>query len=415
MVRSYRYHIKELSSNVKIFLVGNAILGLGLSIYSLLLNLYLKKLGFNEATIGGLISTSSLGISMIAIPAAFFIEKFHVKHLVVTGMIVSSFFYLCQIGSSTESGIFIFGLLASMFQAVFNISVAPFYLRNSTPQIRVYLFTISSALNMASHFIGYLLGGYLPEIISHLNPDLNQISVYRLSIVFAISLVLISNLMFIQITKVPIPKVSRRFMDGLRQKDWKILSKLIIPKLCFAFGGGLIVPFMNLYLKDRFNFSIKMIGVSYALLQVFIFLGIFITPQIVRKTTNLRFIMGTALLSVPFMITMGLAASVPIVLSSFFMRGMLMNMSGPITSMFEMERVREQDCVFASALILFFYNLVYTSSTRLGGHLIQEYSFDITFVLAAFFYILAIFFYRHFFRKDEIRNSQNNSSYGEAA
>ena len=415
MVRGYHSQFQNLSSNVKIFLAGNAIQGLGLSIYGLLFNLYLKELGYGESSIGGLISTTSLGISMMAIPAAFIIEKFHVKHLVMTGMVMSSLFYFFQILHTAESSLFAFGLLASMFQALFNISVSPFYLRNSTPQVRVYLFTLNSALNMLSHLVGYLIGGYLPEVVHHFNPGMDSVMIYRTSIGLSLGVVFLSNLMFMRIRRVPIPKTKKSLMEGLREKDWSVLSKLILPKLCFAFGGGLIVPFMNLYLKERFDFSIKAIGISYALLQVFIFSGIFITPLLIKRTTHLRFIMGTAMLSIPFMVAMGVAGSVPLVLSCFFMRGMLMNMSSPITSMFEMEHVREQECVFASAVILFFYHLVYTSSTRLGGYLIEEYSFGPTFFTAAFFYGMAIVLYHRFFKKEDELIARNEQSFSEAA
>jgi MFS family permease len=170
----------------------------------------------------------------------------------------------------------------------------------------------------------------------------------------AIMFVFLSNVMFVRIKRAPVLRVKKKIFEGFKEKDWSILAKLIIPKLCFAFGGGLIVPFMNIYLKERFNFSTKTIGVSYAILQLFIFAGIFLTPVLVKKTTRLRFIMLTATLSIPFMLTMGIAGNIVLVLSCFFLRGMLMNMSGPITSMFEMEHVREQECVFASAMILFF-------------------------------------------------------------
>ena len=121
MVRGYHIHIKQLSSNVKLFLAGNAIQGIGLSIYALLFNLYLKKLGYGESSIGNLISTTSLGISLMAIPAAFIIDKFHVKHRVVPGIVLSSVFYFFQVINTSESSLFAFGLLASMFQALFNI------------------------------------------------------------------------------------------------------------------------------------------------------------------------------------------------------------------------------------------------------------------------------------------------------
>lgn len=401
MIGSYFFHFCQFSKNVKIFLLGNALQGIGLSIYGLLFNLYLKEIGFGESTIGIFISTSSLGISLMALPASFIIEKFHVKHLVITGLLFSSFFYFMQIMHIDETSLFIFGLLASMFQALYNISISPFYLRNSTPHQRVHLFTLNSSFNMAAHLVGYLVGGFIPEIILNFFPHLIKMEVFRYAIMASLGFVFASNILFLQIKKVPIPKVKKKLFDGFKEKEWNILAKLIIPKLCFAFGGGLIVPFMNLYLKEKFRLSTEMIGVVYALLQLFIFMGVFFTPTIVRKTTQLRFIIMTGLLSVPFMITMGLTGNITLVLSCFFMRGMLMNMSGPITSMFEMERVGENECVFASATILFFYHLVYTSSTRLGGYLIENYSFGHTFYMAGFFYAVAIYLYYRFFKKED--------------
>lgn len=401
MVHSYHLQFSKISQNVKIFLVGNAIQGMGLSIYSLLFNLYLKELGFGESAIGGLISTTSLGISLMALPAAFIIEKFHVKHLVVTSLFFTSVFYFLQILNVDENSLFTFGLFASMFQALFNISVSPFYLRNSTPDQRVHLFTMNSSLNIFAHFIGYLLGGYLPDLVINFNPELTRVEVYRHSLIFALGIVFFSNLIFLKIKRVPIPKMRKKMFEGMKDKQWRVLGKLIVPKLFLAFGGGLIIPFMNLYLKEKFTFSTELIGLSYATLQFLIFLGIFITPSIIHKTTQLRFIVMTGLFSIPFMVAMGFAGNVGLVLSCFFMRGVLMNMSGPITSMFEMERVREDECVFASATILFFYHMVYTTSTRIGGFLIENFSFAETFYVAGCFYALAITFYYSFFKKED--------------
>jgi predicted MFS family arabinose efflux permease len=334
---------------------------------------------------------------------------------VMTAMIFSSGLYFIQMLNTTQTWLFTFGLLASMFQALFNISVSPFYLRNSNREVRVHLFSLNSALNMIAHLIGYLVGGYLPEMLKHFNPQLGQIDLFRNSIMVALMVVFLSNLIFLKIKRVPVPKIKKSIFEGLKEKDWNTLARLTIPKLCFAFGGGLIVPFINIYLKERFNLSTKMIGISYAALQLFIFLGIFITPVLVKKTTHLKFIMMTATLSIPFMLTMGLTGNIVLVLSCFFLRGMLMNMSSPITSIFEMEHVHENECVFASAVILFFYNLVYTSSTRMGGFLIEKYSFGPTFFMAAFFYLMAIVLYYRFFRQENQVVERNEASFIEAA
>lgn len=415
MVRVYHLHFKKFSPNVKFFLIGNALQGIGLSVYSLLFNLYLKEIGFGESVIGNLISTSSLGISLMALPASFVIDKFHVKHLVVTGLFLSSIFYFLQVLSINQGQIFAFGLLASMFQALFNISLSPFFLRNSGPEERVYLFSLNSSLSMGAHLVGYLLGGFLPQVLNLIKADFSQLEVYRLSIMLALGLVISSNLVFLKIKKVPIPRVKKSILKELKEKEWRILCKLILPKLCFAFGGGLIVPFMNLYLHKKFSLSTQMVGFSYAFLQLMIFMGIFITPTIIRKTTQLKFILLTGILSVPFMITMGLTANITLVLSCFFMRGMLMNMSSPITSIFEMEKVREQECVFASATIMFFYHIVYTFSTRLGGYLIENFSFSQTFYLSATFYGFAIILYYKFFNQSDKDHQSCNFSIKDVA
>ena len=401
MVRAYLTHFQQFSSNVKLFLIGNAINGMGMSIHGLLFNLYLKELGYGETIIGNLISTASLGISLMAIPAALIIDRFHVKHLVITGMAFCSIFYFIQIFHTDVPSLFIFGLVAAMFQALFSISVSPFYLRNSTPEVRVHLFSMNSSLNMGAHLLGYAIGGYLPAIMKWFNNDLTTLESMRGAIIGSLVIVTLSNLIFMKIQRVPIPKQKKRVFEGLREKDWVMLGKLISPKLCLALGSGLTVPFINIYLADKFNFSTKMIGVSYAILQSFIFIGIFVTPVLVKKTTNLKFIMGTAFLAIPFMVGMGMSGNITLVLSCFFMRGMLMNMSSPITSMFEMEKVREKECVFASAIIVFFYHLVYSGSTRLGGYLIETYSFGPTFFMSGASYGLAIILYKKFFTSEE--------------
>jgi MFS family permease len=398
MVQAYLTHFQNFSKNVKIFLLGNALQSVGLSIYGLLFNLYLKELGYGESVIGGLISTTSLGISLMALPAAVIMERMHVKHLVMAGMLFSSVFYFLQIFTTDEASLFTFGLLASMFLALFNISVAPFYLRNSSPKVRVHLFSLNSSMSMMAHLGGYLIGGFLPKLFSLVQPSWSMLEIYRTSIVLALGVVLLSNLLFMRIQKVPIPRATTSFLHGLREKDWMVLGKLILPKLCFAGGAGLIIPFMNIYLKEKFELSTQMIGLAYALLQFFIFVGIFIAPSIIRRTSNLKFILITTALSIPFMVLMGVTGNVGVVLSCFFMRGMLMNMAAPISSMIEMERVKEGDCVFASAIILFAYNLVYTFSTRVGGALIEEFSFGPTFYISAGFYALATVLYFRFFK-----------------
>lgn len=401
-MKTYLHSFRNFSSNVKIFLLGNALVSMGVAIYGLLFNLYLKHMGLGEGMIGNLISTSSLGIALTAIPAAFIIERFHVKHLLIFAMTLSSLFYGAQVLSHSVELLFNLGLMASMFMALFNISVAPFYLRNSNPTERIQLFTMNSCLGIFAQFVGYLIGGFIPTFVRSVTSIDDPITVFKISLMISVFLIFVPNLLFLRITKVAIPKGRIPVFQAIKEQDWSIIIKLTLPKLCFAFGAGLVIPFMNIYLKEKFTLSTKEIGFVFSLLQFFIFVGIFVTPWFMKRTTQLSFIMLTSLISIPFMVFMGVVGNLGVVLSCFFVRGMLMNMSSPITSMFEMERVKEKECVFASAMILFFYHLVYTVSTRIGGFFIENYSFGPTFYLSGLSYVAAVILYYKFFKQEEV-------------
>jgi len=167
----------------------------------------------------------------------------------------------------------------------------------------------------------------------------------------------------------------------------------------------MIIPFMNIYLSQRFKLGSAAVGACFGVMQLFTFAGVIAGPYLVRRMDRLRFILTTALLSVPFMLAMALSSSVVVVIGSFFMRNALMNMSAPVTSLFEMERVREQECLFASAMLIFCYNTAWTFSTQVGGWVIEHHGFRASFLVAACFYVAAVGCYWRFFRGTGMRDA----------
>lgn len=399
MVRNYRQHFQDLPHNLKLFLWGHALMALGNSVHGLLFNLFLRESGLKEGVMGSLASTASLGTALMAFPAAFVLERFAAKPLLLLGLCVSAVCYISQVMSQTIELYTLFGLLGAMGLAIFNISVAPFIFRHTRPEQRVYAFTMNSAFVMGSQLVGFLIGGYLPKLLSMNFPGLSALESYRYAMAVSLAITLLSIWPYSQILRAPVPKLKRPSLSGIREKDWRTLGKLIAPKTAIALGAGMVIPFMNVYLSKRFELDSVAIGTAFGALQLCMFIGIFVSPVAIKRMDRLGFMMLTALLSVPFMLTMAFASSVALVLGSFFMRGMLMNMSGPATSLFEMEKVREAECLFASSMLIFCYNLGWTLSTQVGGWVIESYGFRWSFIAAAALYLTAVGFYWFFFKR----------------
>ncbi len=398
MVRHYRTQFRDLPANLKLFVVGHAVQAFGHAVHALLFNLFLREAGMKEGVMGALASTTSLGVALMAFPSAFVLERFAVKPMLVLGMAMAAGFYLMQVQASTVEMWTFFGLLGAMGTALFNISVAPFILRNTTPEQRVYGYTFNSSAVMGAQLLGYIVGGKVPEALPLLFPDLPRIEAFRWAMTAALGVSFLSFFAYARILRVPAPRLRAPLIGQMREKDWRTLGKLIAPKVCIALGAGMIIPFMNVYLSKRFDMGSSAVGMCFSIAQLCMFTGIFLSPLVVKRMDRLKFILTTAMLSVPFMLAMTFASSFGLVLGSFFMRGMLMNMSGPMTSMFEMERVREQDCLFASSILIFCYNVAWTFSTQVGGWLIETHGFRPSFLIAAAFYTSAVGCYWAFFR-----------------
>lgn len=410
MVRHYHRQFQSLPANLKLFLMGHALQAFGTSIHALLFNLFLGEAGFKEGAMGSLAATTSMGIALVAFPAAFVLERFPVKPLITLGMFLCSAFYVMQVQSSSMETFTMFGLMGAMGLAIFNVSIAPFIYRHTPPDMRVYAFTLNSAASMGAQLVGFMVGGYLPDLVQAVWTELPRLEAYRWSMTVALIISMASFAFYSRIVKAPIPKVKRNFFGELKEKDWKTLGTLIAPKICLALGAGMIIPFINIYLSSRFGLKSAAIGVCFGLLQLFMFMGIFLSPILVKRIDRLKFIILSAALSIPFMLIMAFTSSIPVVLGSFFLRGMLMNMSGPVTSLFEMERVREKECLFASSMLIFCYNTAWTFSTQVGGWVIETQGFQLSFMLAAAFYVAAVGCYFRFFRLRRVQAARDQNA-----
>ena len=399
MVREYMDKIRLISPNARFFLVGGLFNGLGMSVFTLLFNLYLKEFGYSETVIGHILSAGALGAAVIAVPAAMIIERFHLKHILILGTILSSLSYGLQVFFRDIHFILFFSFTATMFITVYRVSVAPFFMRNSTPSERIHLFSLSYAMMMFSQLLGFFIGGFLPKAALSLGLASTMTDAYRFSLYTSIVLTMISVIPFLSIEQRPVPRVKSTFTERIRRYNWGIILRLMIPKIFVGMGAGLVIPFMNLYFKIVFNLSAESIGIYFSVLQVFMFFGMLSAPFLTKRFGMIKSIVLTELLSVPFMLALALTHHLPLAVMAFILRGTLMNMNIPISSNFEMELVKEADQPFTNAISMLAWNGAWTVSAHWGGKIIEEYSFSFSFYITIALYVISAVTYYFFFRR----------------
>ncbi|MCK9331254.1 MAG: MFS transporter [Candidatus Cloacimonetes bacterium] len=399
IIKYYYYHIKLFSSNAKLFLFGGLFNGIGLSVFSLLFNLYLKENGFSESQIGQILSWGSLGAAVVAIPAAILLERVHVRKILIWSTILAGIAYFFAIFSKLLGLIFFFMFLANMFITVYRVSIAPFFMRNSTKKERIFLFSSHHAITMLSQLLGFIIGGYLPKILQSTGITDNISSAYEYSLYISILGTLISILPFLKIQQADIPEKRSNFIQGLTKYNWPIISRLMIPKILVGLGAGLVIPFMNLYFKIVFNADSAKIGSYFSIMQVFLFLGMLSAPQLSKRFGMINTIVLTELFSIPFMLILALSNNLPLAVVAFVARGTLMNLNLPVSANFEMELVNPNEQAFTNAISTLSWQGAWTISSWLGGQIIEKYSFAWSFYVTIVLYFLSACTYYLFFHK----------------
>lgn len=394
-LKEYKVALCSSSKDVRLFIFGNLLFGIGVNLIGLLFNLYCKSLSFTESSIGKLLSSRALGSALVTLPAAFLLSRINLRYLFSIVPIFTGIFYLTIALNNNFSILLSLTLLTGAFSTFFSVAAGPFIMNNTKVEHQMHFFSLNGAIGMLTGVIGNIIGGIFRDI--SLSIIKNEIISYKVSIGFGALIILFSTLIFSQIKYVKIERSSKKTVFSI--SNWKIYIKLLLPTLFIGIGAGLTIPYINLYFKNVFNMSDSLIGIIYGISQFFTFTGIMLGPIIARKLGKPLTIVITQALSIPFIIILTYIKNPVFVVLAFFIRGTLMNMASPLSDNFALENVPKQEQSLMNALKMFVWTSSWMISARISGSTIETRGFAYSFTLTAILYAISTIFFSIFFIK----------------
>ena len=414
--------------NARLFLLGNFLFGIGSNLVQLLLNLYLQKLGYDEATIGTVLSLRAFGSFAVALPASLVVARLDSRLLLSSTAVLTAAAFA---GQGLLSG---FGpiagsvLLSGAFSSMYQVASGPFFMRNSGDKERVHLFALNGAIGMGTGVIGSLVGGVLKDIVFQASGD--EAYAYRMALLLGACFVGSSIAPFLAIrdqrsrrdreairddAAVPLPAGSTAPTETgpaeprgrLGKLDAGLYLRLLVPGFLVGMGAGLTIPYLNLYFKNEFHLGDSAIGVIFALGQVGTFVGMAAGPAIARRVGKPRAIFLTQALSVPFILVLTYLRFLPAVILAFLARQSLMNMSTPISDNFALEKVPPGQQHFMNALKMLNWTGSWMIAARVSGSIIAELGFAPSFTLTAALYAVATALFWTFFLRRGARYGED--------
>jgi len=402
-MREYVADVRRFSPNARLYLLGAFLVGINYEVFQLLLNLYLRELGFSDTQIGFVNSFRAVGMTAMAIPAAIMLARLALRPSLVVAMVLLGGASFIVIESNLYGVVLAFSVVMGMAYTVSRVAAAPFYMRNSTPRERPHLFSFSFGVSLLAAMIGSLTAGKSAAMIAQITGDV--VLGYRYTLVGAVAISLLSLIPFSLIRGDGLTGEEARIRVSreLLRRRGGFLLRISLANFLIGAGAGLIIPFLNLYFRDRFGLSPDRIGFFYFCVTCAMFLGILAGPLLTKRFGLVRAVVLTQLASIPFMLTLSYTYYLPLAFAAFVLRGALMNIGVPLGTHFGMEMCERTEQGLVNALLMVSWTGSWMLSAAVGGRLIDLYGYSITFDITIGLYCLSSVYYYWSFRKAERR------------
>jgi MFS family permease len=398
--------------DARLFLWATVIYGIIYSGWQLFFNIYMLQRGFTRDFLGIVNSLPALTSLLFGILIGRLSDRIGYRRALIIGLLLSGFAYFGEVIFQEPVMIALMSALTGVFTMFIFVSSSPLMVKLSDTSNRTLLFSLNYGLQTIAGAVGSLFAGQLPTLFGALfNVESTNAVAYQA--------VLITTVLFGSTALIPLwlmrePKPlavgdlsqtkpeSGSHRTGMRLGLTRHMIKLGTPNFLIGFGAAILIPYMNVFFKDRFAISDSLLGLFFGLSSLSIAIGTLIGPRLAtRLKGKVRTVAFTQLSSVLFMLLIGFVPSLWITGFAFLMRAALMNMSTPLYSAFCMEQTPEHQQGLASSILNVAWQIGWAVGPYLSGVIQEQYGFTPLFIATTLLYLLAISVMWKFFHDAE--------------
>jgi predicted MFS family arabinose efflux permease len=334
----------------------------------------------------------------MALPASALAVRMRLKWLLAVAAVITAGASACLVTLRPVGLLMIVASLSGAAFIIHHIVSAPFFMRNSSPKERLHLFGVNYAVEILASVAGVAGGGWMAQ---HLGAALgSEMLGLRITLLTASGILSLSIIPYVLIHS-PSPPKRPPGHRLWRVRRPALLAKLLVPTFLLGCGAGLVIPFLNLYFRDRFDLEPGAIGRVFAVSQGLTAAGFILGPVLARRFGMVRAVVTAELCSIPFFITLAFTQQLGVAIVAFWIRGALMNMNHPISSNFSMEVVEPDEHAFTNASRELSWSLSWTLSTLAGGWLIEGFGFALPMMITVCLYLTSSLLFLSFFHDYE--------------
>uniref|UniRef100_UPI00359DAF00 MFS transporter n=1 Tax=Evansella sp. AB-rgal1 TaxID=3242696 RepID=UPI00359DAF00 len=343
-VGEWSTQFKGYNQNVRLFLVGSTLANIGMGIFMIIYNYYIRELGYDDQMNGSVIAMQSIAAALLLLPAGILSDRVGRKKVILIGGLFAATSLLLRATLSLEVLLLGTAFLTGAFMAFIQVSSIPLLAENSTEKQRVHLFSFNFAIIMIANVVGNTLGGTLSDFF-HYIVGMSSLWSIRLTLLIGAAFFFSAVIPFLKVReerKLTEKNVQERSLKKLfttHNHGIKIILLFAVAQIIIGFGSGLVIPYLNLYFVDRFEISHTLVGLILSGGQAMTAVALLIGPAVVNKVGEVRAVVMLQLMSIPFLLLTAYTQNLFWAVFGFLFRQALMNAGNPIQMSLMMKSV----------------------------------------------------------------------------
>jgi MFS family permease len=421
---SYLQRWRHLHRPARLYLLHAALLTSSLAIIGLLFNLAVLALGFSLDFLGLLNTVSFAAAAVLSVPLLWLVTRASLRLALLGSVVLQIASVLLLILVPVAPALLLSGGLAGAAAVLFQVSAPPFMMRQSDAATRDHLFSANAAISIGFAGLGSLLAGRLPGMAAQLLGVAAESGLaYRAAFAVAGVGLVLSIVPLLLLSEEARAEADNREGRGLRPADFQSpisnlqspipsswrdllrhpvpLIKLLISPALISIGAALLIPYLNLFFKQRFAVADAQLGLIFAGLGLATALAALAGPALSARIGKIRAIVLTQALALPFLALMGATPLLGVAVGAALVRSALFNMGTPLYDAFAMERTDEAARPAVIGVINGAYSIGYLFAPLVSTQIQAAYGFTPLFVITLLCYALAVLAKYWFF----VRNS----------
>ena len=284
-----RFRLREFNRNVRLFFAFGTSINAGMALFSLLYNLYLLRLSYQEDFIGQVASMAPLATGLLALPTGILSDRLGRRpFLIASGLLLA----VSQVGlcwTTSPGALLAFSFVGGVAMAFVWVNHVPFLSDNAHPARRAEALAIWSALQIIVRMLLSLIGGFMPGVMGYflgLSTEAPAPFRYALLLGAACSLIAVVPLWYAsgptRRERAPAPRQSPD-ADRPAVTPWRVFAAVTALSGTRGFSMGLTYPFFNVFFEAELGIGPVAIGAIFFLSQLAGLPATFAAPTLVRR------------------------------------------------------------------------------------------------------------------------------------